>query len=97
MMSAETIDPVEEAKEVEAATAFLLDRGVPLVTREFRLRQEFFRHGWDVRVRDQSGYWAVHATKPGHPSIEQTGSTESNTLRLALAAVIKTGELQSTN
>lgn len=92
-MSSDSIDTSEEQGRVEEATTFLLDHGVPKVTREFRLRQEFFRHGWDVRVRDQSGYWAVYATKPGFESVEVNGSTEGNTLRLALAAALRAGEL----
>jgi len=92
-MSSESLNTAEESRRVEEATTFLLDQGVPAVTREFRLRQEFFRHGWDVRVRDQSGYWAVYATKPGYESVEVAGSTESNTLRLALSAALKAGEL----
>ncbi len=92
-MSTESIDIADESRRVAEATTFLLDHGVPAVTREFRLRQEFFRHGWDVRVRDQSGVWAVLATKPGFESVDVVGTTEGNTLRLALAAALTAGEL----
>lgn len=77
-----------EAEQVAAATAFLGGHGIPAGAREFRLRQEFFRHGWDVRVREQSGSWSVHAVKAGRPEVAARGTTEGNALRLALAAAL---------
>ena len=41
----------DSAARLADVTAFLAGRGVVATAREFRLRQEFTRHGWDVRVR----------------------------------------------
>jgi hypothetical protein len=78
----------DEAEKVEAATAFLALHGIPASAREFRLRQEFFRHGWDVRVREQGGSWSVRAVKAGRPDAAADGTTEGNVLRRALAAAL---------
>jgi len=80
--------PEDEAEQVAEATAFLGFRGVPAGAREFRLRQEFFRHGWDVRVVEQGGAWSVRAVKPGRPDAEGHGTTEGNAVRRALAQAI---------
>jgi hypothetical protein len=80
--------PEDEARQVEEATAFLGRNGIPANAREFRLRQEFFRHGWDVRVREQGGAWSVRAVKAGRPEVAAQGTTEGNVLRRALADVL---------
>ncbi|CAA9543047.1 MAG: hypothetical protein AVDCRST_MAG73-2137 [uncultured Thermomicrobiales bacterium] len=82
----------DEARSVGEATAFLAERGVPPTAREFRLRQEFFRHGWDVRVRDEGGTWTVRAVKPDRPDAAAVGATEGAALRLALAAALSADE-----
>lgn len=87
-MSDEEAGSVSEARQVAEASAFLEQHGVPAAAREFRVRQEFFRHRWDMRVRDDSGSWTVTAVKPGRPNVEAHGSSEGNALRLALAAAI---------
>ena len=81
-------DPDSEAQQVAAATAVLGRHGIPAGAREFRVRQEFFRHGWDVRVVEQGGVWSVHAVKPGRPDAGAQGTTEGNAVRRALAAAI---------
>ena len=78
----------DETEAVSAATAVLARYQVPVNAREFRLRQEFFRYGWDVRVRDAGGVWTVRAVKPGRPEVAADGSTEGTALRLALAMAI---------
>jgi hypothetical protein len=80
--------PDEEARQVAEAAAFLSLRGIPAEARAYRLRQEFFRHGWDMRVRDDGGAWSVTAVKPGRPDVAARGSTEGNALRRALAAAL---------
>lgn len=87
----------EEAGQVAAATAYLGGRGIPAGAREFRLRQEFFRHGWDVRVRGQGGAWTVHAVKPGRSDAAAEGTTEGNALRCALAAAIGFDEAEGSS
>jgi hypothetical protein len=77
-----------DAQLVAEATAFLESRGVPAGAREFRLRQEFFRHGWDMRVREENGVWTVRATKRDRPDVELQGSSEGDSLRMALAAAL---------
>jgi hypothetical protein len=96
-MSQGTADPGDETQNVAAATAFLERHGIPAGAREFRLRQEFFRHGWDVRVRDQGGSWTVHAVKPGRPDVAIQGSTEGTVLRLALADAIDSDEAETSS
>ena len=81
-----------EPEEVAAASAFLAERGIPATAREFRLRQEFFRYGWDVRVRDEGSEWTVHALKPDRPEVIVHASSEANALRLAVAAVIQSDD-----
>ena len=76
------------AQQVAEATAFLESHGVPAGAREFRLRQEFFRHGWDMRVREENGVWTVRATKRDRPDVELQGSSEGDSLRMALAAAL---------
>ncbi|CAN5732152.1 hypothetical protein BH20CHL4_BH20CHL4_11150 [soil metagenome] len=44
----------DEATQVTRATEFLSAHGIPAAAREFRLRQEFFRYSWDVRVREEN-------------------------------------------
>lgn len=78
------------------AAAFLAERGVPATAREFRLRQEFFRHRWDVRVRDEKGVWTVRAVKPDRPDALGAAPTEGDALRLALAAALRADESDST-
>jgi hypothetical protein len=81
-----------ESQRVEEATALLLERGIPANAREFRLRQEFTRHGWDVRVRNESGVWSVHAVKSGRAEVMSRGSTEANAVRLALVSALQADE-----
>jgi uncharacterized protein (UPF0128 family) len=95
-MPDERAEPGEEAKITEA-TAFLERHGIPASAREFRLRQEFFRHGWDVRVRDQGGSWTVHAVKAGRLDVAVQGTTEGNVLRLSLAAAIGFDEAETSS
>jgi len=87
-MTERPVNPAEEAALVADATALLAQHGIPETSREFRLRQEFFRHGWDVRVRDDGGVWTVRAVKPDRPAVDASGSTEGNALRLALAQMV---------
>jgi hypothetical protein len=87
-MTERPVNPAEEASLVAEATALLAQHGIPETSREFRLRQEFFRHGWDVRVRDDGGVWTVRAVKPDRPDVDASGSTEGNALRLALAQMV---------
>lgn len=89
-MPGETVGPEDETEP--GAAAFLESRGIPANAREFRLRQEFFRHGWDVRVRDEGGSWSVHAVKADRPAVAEQGTTEGNALRQALAAAIGADE-----
>jgi hypothetical protein len=77
-----------EAERMAEANAFLEQHGVPAAAREFRVRQEFFRHRWDMRVRDEAGTWTVTAVKPDRPNVEARGSSEGNALRLALATAL---------
>ena len=86
-MSDQPRDSAAESTQVAESTALLAQHGIPAAAREFRLRQEFFRHGWDVRVRDDGGVWTVRAVKQERPDVAATGSTEGNALRLALAQV----------
>jgi hypothetical protein len=81
-------DPDSEAQQVAAATAFLGRHGIPAGARAFRLRQEFFRHGWDLRVREDGGVWSAHAVKPGRPDAAAQGTTEENAVRRALAEAL---------
>jgi len=74
--------------EVATATAVLAGHGIPAGARDFRLRQEFFRHGWDVRVREDGGAWTVRAVKPGRPDAVGRGPSEGDALRLALATAL---------
>ena len=92
----ETADADDAARAVADATAFLAARGIPPTAREFRLRQEFFRHGWDVRVRDEAGRWTVRAVKPGRADAAAEGTIEGAALRLALAAAIGADEATGT-
>ena len=75
-------------QQVAEAVAFLESHGVPANAREFRLRQEFFRHGWDMRVREENGAWTVRATKRDRPDVVAQGPTEGDSLRLALFAAL---------
>jgi hypothetical protein len=74
---------------VADASAFLETHGVPAAAREFRVRQEFFRYRWDMRVRNDGGTWTVTAVKPERPNVEAHGSSEGNALRLALATALR--------
>jgi hypothetical protein len=91
-MSSAPAGPDDEAQQVAEATAILGRHGIPAGAREFRLRQEFFRHGWDVRVVAQGGTWSVRAVKPGRPDAEAQGTTEGNAVRRALAEAIALDE-----
>lgn len=82
------IQPVTE-QTLAAADELLASRGIPATAREFRLRQEFFRFGWDMRVRDSGSGWIVRAVKAGRPNVDVNGSTESIALRCALADVLR--------
>jgi hypothetical protein len=84
-----------EPENVAAATEYLAERGIPAGAREFRLRQEFFRHGWDIRVREENGGWTVHAIKPERPEILIQASTEGNVLRLALMSALEADKTAS--
>lgn len=87
-MESGTAGSDDEARQVGAATAFLGLHGIPAAAREFRLRQEFFRHGWDVRVVGRDGTWSVRAVKADRPEALSEGTTEGNVLRRALADAI---------
>lgn len=87
-MPEEPAGPDDEARQVATATAFLERQSIPANVRDFRLRQEFFRHGWDVRVREEHGAWSVRAVKADRPTVDGQGSTEGNALRRALAEAI---------
>lgn len=78
----------DETRQVDAATAFLGLHGIPAAAREFRLRQEFFRYGWDVRVVGGDRARSVRAVNAGWPEVEAEGTTEGNILRRALADAI---------
>jgi hypothetical protein len=78
----------ETNEQLADAVAFLETHGIPANAREFRLRQEFFRHGWDMRVREEEGVWMVRATKRDRPDVVAQGSTEGDSLRLALFAAL---------
>ncbi len=91
-MPDEPTAPDDEARQVATATAFLERLSIPANARDFRLRQEFFRHGWDVRVRDEGGAWSVRAVKADRPQVNGQGSTEGHALRRALAAAIGADE-----
>ena len=82
-------DADTEAQQVAEANAFLEQHDVPATAREFRVRQEFFRHRWDMRVRDEGGTWTVTAVKSDRPNVEARGSSEGNALRLALATALR--------
>ena len=84
--------PDREPESVAAATEYLAERGIPASTREFRLRQEFFRYGWDIRVREEDGGWTVHALKSGHNEVLIQASTEGEALRIALAKALQAEE-----
>jgi hypothetical protein len=75
-------------QDMTAAITYLEERGVQASAREFRLRQEFFRHQWDMRVREGDSGWVVRAVKPDRPNVEAKAATESDALRLALAQAI---------
>ena len=79
----------DSAARLADVTAFLTERGVVATAREFRLRQEFTRYGWDVRVRADQGIWSVTAEKSGRGRVAEQGTTEANALRLALAAALR--------
>jgi len=81
-----------ETHQVAEATALLAARGIPATAREFRLRQEFFRYRWDIRVREEESGWTVHAVKPDRPEILIQASTEGNVLRLALMTALQADE-----
>jgi hypothetical protein len=87
--------PDREPESVAAATEYLAERGIPAGAREFRLRQEFFRHGWDIRVREENGGWTVHALKAERPEILIHASTEGNVLRLALMSALEADKTAS--
>lgn len=87
-MPGEPAGPDDEAELVAMATAFLERQSIPANARDFRLRQEFFRHGWDVRVREEDGAWSVRAVKADRPPVDGQGSTEGIALRRALAEAI---------
>jgi len=91
-MSDRAADRADEAKRVATATEVLARHNIPATSREFRLRQEFFRHGWDVRVRDDGGIWSVRAVKPERADIDVHAATEGDVLRLALAQVFTNDE-----
>ena len=86
----------DEATQVTRATEFLSAHGIPATAREFRLRQEFFRYGWDVRVREENAGWTVHAVKPDRDEVLVNGSTEGNALRLGIAAAIHADDASGT-
>ncbi len=88
-MTSKDQDANQLSDEVVAATGFLAERGIPTSAREFRLRQEFFRHGWDIRVRDEQDGWIVHAIKADRDEILKQASTEGDVLRIALMAAMK--------
>ena len=94
-MTDETAERIDDAEAVKAATALLERYQIPANAREFRLRQEFFRHGWDVRVRDEGEVWTVRAVKPDRPEVASDGRTEGTALRLALAMAIGFDEAAS--
>jgi len=85
-----------EASQVSQAIKFLSAYGIPASAREFRLRQEFHRYGWDVRVREEEGGWTVHALKADRAEVLERGSTEGNALRLAIAAALRADEASGT-
>lgn len=86
----------DEPQRVAEATELLERKGIPAGAREFRLRQEFFRHGWDVRIREEAGVWLARAVKAGRPEVATEGTTEGNAVRLALAAALAADEAAET-
>lgn len=74
------------------ATEYLAERGIPASAREFRIRQEFYRIKWDMRVREEGGRWLVVAAKADRPRVEVDGANEAEALRLGLAAAIRFDE-----
>lgn len=85
------VDGANEAGERSNAEvdALLEQHGVPATAREFKLRQEFYRHRWDMRVREESGDWLVIAAKADRPRVEERGTSEREALRLALATALR--------
>jgi hypothetical protein len=85
-------DSHQEPDELATAIAYLSGRNIPGTAREFRLRQEFFRYEWDIRVREEEGGWTVHALKPDRPEVLIQASTEGNALRIALMQALQADE-----
>jgi hypothetical protein len=82
----------DEMNRVAEATAYLETRGIPATAREFRVRQEFYRFKWDMRVREEGGAWIVVAAKGERPRVEEQAGSERDALRLALAAALRLDE-----
>lgn len=78
----------DEIRDLAEADVLLERHGVPAAARSFKLRQEFYRHRWDMRVREEAGEWIVIAAKADRPRVEARGATESDALKLALAAAL---------
>ena len=83
-MTSTDMSPDAESRIVAEATDFLAARNISATLKEFRLRQEFHRFGWDIRVREENGGWIVHALKPERQEVLIEASTEGNALRIAL-------------
>lgn len=84
--------PETETEQVSKATAYLAERNISATAKEFRLRQEFHRFGWDIRVRDSDGGSIVHSLKPERPEVLVEASTEGNALRIALMQSMQADE-----
>ncbi len=82
----------DEARQDAKATTFLERHGIPAGAREFRLRQEFFRHGWDLRIRNEGEAWLARAVKPDRAEVVTQGTTEGVALRLALTGALSADE-----
>ena len=95
-MSDESAGNNDELQRVVEATELLERKGIPAGAREFRLRQEFFRHRWDVRISEEAGVWSARAVKAGRPEVASEGTTEGNAVRLALADALAADEAAET-
>jgi hypothetical protein len=84
-----------ESRDLAMAMAYLAERGIAAGAHEFRLRQEFFRYGWDIRVREEDGGWTIHALKSDRPEVLIHASTEGDALRVALAKALQADEAAS--
>jgi len=91
-MTEPDVSPEAETGLVSEATAFLAARNISATLKDFRLRQEFFRFGWDIRVRQEEKQWVVHALKPDRPEVLIEASTEVNALRIALMNALQADE-----